>query len=60
MSQETATGAGNLDPIEEENAPEENGKTLGEDGGTPQLNNGNATQPPNGSVQTKTGQLLRR
>ena len=44
MSQETATGAGNLDPIEEENAPEENGNTLAEDRGTPQLNNGNTTQ----------------
>ena len=44
MSQKTATGAGNLDPIEEENAPEENGNTLAENGGTPQLNNGNTTQ----------------
>ena len=44
MSQETATGAGNVDPIEEENAPEENGKTLAENGGTPHLNNGNTTQ----------------
>ena len=44
ISLETATGAGNFDPIEEENAPEENGKTLGEDGGTPQLNNGTATE----------------
>ena len=44
MSQKTATGAGNLDPIEEENASEENGNTLAENGGTPQLNNGNTTQ----------------
>ena len=44
MSQKTATGAGNLDPIEEENASEENGNTLAKNGGTPQLNNGNTTQ----------------
>ena len=35
MSQETETGAGSLGQIEVENAPEENGNTLAEDGGTP-------------------------
>ena len=44
MSQETVTGAANLDPIEERNAPEKNGNTLAENGGTPQLNNGNTTE----------------
>ena len=44
MSQETATGAGKLNPMEEENAPEENGNTPAEDRGIPQLNNGNTTQ----------------
>ena len=44
MSQETVTGAGNLGQIEDENAPEENGIALAEDGGRPQFNNGNKTQ----------------
>ena len=38
MSQETVTGAGNLGQIEEANAPEENGATPADDGGTPDLN----------------------
>ena len=42
--QESVTGAGNLGEIEGKNAPEENGITLAEDRGTPQLNNGNTTE----------------
>ena len=45
ISQESVTGAGNLGQIESENAPEKKtGRHRAEDGGTPQLNNGNTTQ----------------
>ena len=47
ISQESVSGAGNLGQIESENAPEENRILLAEDGGTPQLNNGNTTQAGN-------------
>ena len=44
MSQETVTGEGNLDQIEDETAPEENAITLAEDGGRARFYNGNKTQ----------------
>ena len=44
MSKESKTGAGNIDQIQGENAPEENEIALAGDGSTSQLNNGNTTQ----------------
>ena len=58
MFQETVTRAGNLGHIEEENAPEENGNTPAEDGGTTQLNNENIHLKETPKILIKTTSQL--